>query len=140
MRLTKNRKVELIRKVPLFSHLSKKALEDVARIADELDFPEGKALTKEGARGHEFLVILEGAAEVRKDGRRINTLADGDFLGEIALITKRPRTATVTTTAPTRALVITDRDFLELMKRSPEVGQGVVEALGERLAPDLDYV
>jgi CRP-like cAMP-binding protein len=137
VRLTKDRKVELIRKVPLFSHLSKKGLEEVARIADEIDFPEGKQLTKEGAVGREFLVILDGAADVRKNGVRINELSSGDFLGEIALITKQPRTATVTTTAPTRALVITSRDFLALLKRAPEVSEGVLEALGERLAPDL---
>ena len=137
MRLTKDTKVELIRQVPLFSHLSKRGLEEVARIADELDFPEGKQLTKEGALGHEFLVILEGSADVRKNGRRINELSSGDFLGEIALITKQPRTATVTTTTPTRALVITNRDFLALLKRAPEVSEGVLEALGERLAPDL---
>src|SRR5437764_1097972 len=137
MRLGSDAKSKLIRKVPLFSGLSKKALEEVGRIADEIDFREGKVLTKEGARGHEFLVILDGAAEVRKNGRRINTLGTGDFLGEIALITKQPRTATVTTTKPTRALVVTDRDFLALLKRSPEVGEGIVKALGERLAPEL---
>ena len=137
MRLGTDGKVKLIREVPLFARLSKKGLEDVARIADEIDFREGKVLTKEGARGHEFVVILEGAAEVRKNGRRINTLGNGDFLGEIALVTKQPRTATVTTTKPTRALVITDRDFLSLLKRSPEVSQGIVQAMGERLAPEL---
>ncbi len=137
MRLGTDGKVKLIREVPLFARLSKKGLEDVARIADEIDFREGKVLTKEGARGHEFVVILEGAAEVRKNGRRINTLGNGDFLGEIALVTKQPRTATVTTTKPTRALVVTDRDFLSLLKRSPEVSQGIVQAMGERLAPEL---
>src|ERR671936_1787199 len=137
MRLRKDAKVELIRDVPLFSRLSKKGLQEVASIADEIDFPEGKVLTKQGARGREFIVILEGAAQVDQDGRRINTLGEGDFFGEIALVTKLPRTATVTATEPVRALVITDRDFLTLMKKSPEVGEGIVEALAERLAPDL---
>jgi len=137
MRLSDDSKIKLIRKVPLFSRLSKKGLEEVAKIADEIDFREGKVITKEGARGHEFVVILEGSAEVQKNGRRVNTLGSGDFLGEIALVTKQPRTATVTTTKPTRALVISDRDFLTLLKRSPEVSQGIVQAMGERLAPEL---
>jgi CRP/FNR family transcriptional regulator, cyclic AMP receptor protein len=137
VRLGKDAKVELIRNVPLFSRLSKKALQEVAAIADEIDFPEGKMLAQEGARGREFVVILEGAVEVQKDGRRINMLGKDDFFGEIALVTQQPRTATVTTTKPTRALVITDRDFLALLKRSAEVGQGIVEALAERLAPEL---
>src|SRR6266568_9509156 len=130
MRLSDDSKIKLIRKVPLFSRLSKKGLEEVAKIADEIDFREGKVITKEGARGHEFVVILEGSAEVQKNGRRVNTLGSGDFLGEIALVTKQPRTATVTTTKPTRALVISDRDFLTLLKRSPEGSQGIVQAMG----------
>ena len=137
MRLSSDGKIKLIRKVPLFARLSKKGLQDVAKIADEIDFPEGKMLAQEGARGREFVVILEGAVEVQKDGRRINMLGKDDFFGEIALVTQQPRTATVATTKPTRALVITDRDFLSLLKRSPEVSQGIVQAMGERLAPEL---
>jgi CRP-like cAMP-binding protein len=137
MRLGKDAKVELIRNVPLFSRLSKKGLQEVAAIADEIDFSAGKVLTQQGARGREFIVILEGAAEVEQDGKPINTLGEGDFFGEIALVTKLPRTATVTATEPVRALVITDRDFLTLLKKSPEVGEGIVEAMGERLAPQL---
>ena len=137
MQLHKDQKVEAIKRVPLFTKLSKKGMQEVASIADEIDFPEGKALTREGERGREFFVLLDGEAEVRRQNERIATLGKGDFLGEIALVTKLPRTATVTTTSPVRALVITDRDFTSLIKRSPEVGQGVLEALGERLAPHL---
>ncbi len=137
MQLGTDGKIKLIRQVPLFAQLSKKELEEVSKIADEIDLPEGKVLAREGARGQEFVVIVEGEAEVQKNGERINTLGDGDFLGEIALVTKQPRTATVTTTKPTRALVITERDFLGLLKHSPEVGLGIVQALGERLAPEL---
>src|SRR6266511_1495158 len=109
MRAAKSHKVELIKNVPLFSKLSGAALREVASVADEMDIPAGKALTREGERGREFFVLLEGAADVRQKGARIRTLGKGDFLGEIALVTKLPRTATVTTTSPVRALVITDR-------------------------------
>ena len=64
-------------------------------------------------------------------------MRDGDFFGEIALVTKMPRTANVTATTPVRVLVITERDFSSLLKRSPEVARGVAEALAERVAPDL---
>ena len=137
MRAGKSTKVDLIKKVPLFSKLSGAALREVASVADEMDLPEGKTLTREGERGREFFVLLEGSADVRQKGARIRTLGTGDFFGEIALVTKLPRTATVTTTSPARALVITDRDFSALLRRSPQIGQGVLEALGERLAPDL---
>jgi CRP-like cAMP-binding protein len=137
MRLGKDGKVKLIHKVPLFSRLSKKGLEDVAHIADELDLPAGKLMAKEGDRGREFFVLLEGEADVTKGDKSINTMRDGDFFGEIALVTKMPRTANVTATTPVRVLVITERDFSGLMKRSPEVARGVAEALAERVAPDL---
>jgi CRP/FNR family cyclic AMP-dependent transcriptional regulator len=137
MRGAKSNKIDLIKRVPLFSKLSGAGLREVASVADEIDLPAGKALTKEGERGREFFVLLEGSADVRQKGARVRTLGEGDFLGEIALVTKLPRTATVTTTSPVRALVITDRDFSALLKRSPQIGQSVLEALGERLAPEL---
>ena len=137
MRLGKDGKVELIRKVPLFSKLKKKELEDVAHLADELDLPEGKTMAIEGDRGREFFVLLEGEAEVTRGEQRINTMRDGDFFGEIALVTQMPRTASVTATTPVRVLVITERDFAALIKRSPDIARGVAEALAERIAPEI---
>jgi CRP-like cAMP-binding protein len=137
MRLGKDGKVELIKKVPLFSKLSKKELEEVAHIADELDLPNGKLMAEEGDRGREFFVLLEGEADVTKGDQSINTMREGDFFGEIALVTQMPRTASVTATTDVRVLVITERDFGALLKHSPEVGRGVAEALAERVAPDL---
>jgi CRP-like cAMP-binding protein len=137
MRAGKTQKIDLIKKVPLFSKLSSAAVREVAGVADEIDLPAGKALTRQGERGREFFVLLEGSADVQKNGKRVATLGTGDFLGEIALVTKLPRTATVTTTSPVRALVITDRDFASLLKRSPQIGQRILEALAERLAPEL---
>jgi CRP-like cAMP-binding protein len=121
--------------VPLFERLSKRELEAVAALADEVVLPEGRKLTEEGATGKEFVVIVEGAADVRRRGRKINTLGSGDFLGEIALVTGSPRTATVTTTAPTTVLVITARGFRSLLRSTPSVQLKVLEALASRL-PD----
>jgi len=137
MRLGKDGKVELIRKVPLFSKLSKKELEQVAHIADELDLPNGKLMAEEGDRGREFFVLLEGEADVTKGDKSINTMREGDFFGEIALVTQMPRTASVRATTDVRVLVVTERDFGALLKHSPEVSRGVAEALAERVAPDL---
>jgi CRP-like cAMP-binding protein len=137
VRLGKDGKVELISKVPLFSRLSKKEQQDVARIADEMDLPDGKDMAKEGERGREFFVLLDGSADVFKDGKLINRMKKGDFFGEIALVTKMPRTATVTATSDVRVLVINERDFAALLKKSPQVGRGVAEALAERVAPHL---
>jgi CRP-like cAMP-binding protein len=135
--LRKNAKMELIKRVPLFARCSKRELSDIASIADELDVGAGHTLTKEGATGREFVVIAEGAADVLRRGRRVNALTSGDFLGEIALITASPRTATVKTTAPSRLLVITASDFRRLLRSTPTIQQKVLEALAERLPPEF---
>jgi CRP/FNR family transcriptional regulator, cyclic AMP receptor protein len=134
VQLHKNAKVELLKGVPLFARCSKKELAEIATIADEIDLPEGKQLTKEGGRGREFFVLLDGSADVRRNGRKVKTLGSGDFLGEIALVTKTPRTATVTTTSPVRALVVSEQNFRRLLQRSPDVQIKVLEALAERVA------
>jgi CRP-like cAMP-binding protein len=137
MQLHKDAKMELLKQVPLFAKLDKKGLQDVAHIADELDLPAGKEMATEGDRGREFFVLLKGEAEVTKNGSRINTMKEGDFFGEIALVSKMPRTATVTATTAVDVLVITERAFDNLLKKSPEIGRSVAEALAERVAPEL---
>ena len=137
MRLHKDAKVELLKRVPLFSKLDRKGLDDVAHIADEIDLPAGKVMATEGDRGREFFVLLKGEADVTRGGEKINTMKEGDFFGEIALVTKMPRTATVTATSDVDVLVITERAFDNLLKKSPTIGRGVAEALAERVAPEL---
>ena len=133
--LHRNRKLELLRSVPLFAGCSKKELEQISKIADEIDFPAGRELTRQGGAGREFFVLIEGAAEVIRDGKRVNTMQPGDFFGELALITKTPRTATVTTATPVDALVITARDFERLLMQDPLIALKVMRAVVERL-PD----
>ena len=128
--------MEAISRVPLFARCSRRDLAAIASIADEIDLPAGKELTREGERGREFFVLLDGTADVRRRGRKLNTLGPGDFFGEIAVVARVPRTATVTTTSPVRALVVTDRSFRSLMERTPEIQLKVLEALAERLAPE----
>jgi len=135
--LRRNQKVELIRHAPLFANCSKRELEEIAHLADEIDLNQGKEMTRQGSPGREFFVLLEGEADVAKDGRVINQLSAGDFFGEIALVSDSPRTATVTATTPVRALVITDRDFRHLLKDQPEIQTKVLAALAARLAPEV---
>ena len=131
--LGRNAKVEMIKQVPLFERCSKKNLQQVASITDEIDVAAGRALTREGRAGHEFFVLIDGTAEVTQNGKRIATLGPGDFFGEIALVSRVPRTATVTTTSPATALVISAHDFRSLVDRSPAVALQVLEAIAERL-------
>lgn len=124
-------------RVPLFSLCSKRELARIAQLADEVDLPAGKTLTREGATGREFFVLLEGTAEVLLGGEWISTMRGGDFFGEIALVADVPRTATVETTSPVRALVITDRAFRELLRDSPVIQGKVLQAVASRLAHSL---
>jgi len=135
--LRKNAKIELLKRVPLFADCSKAELARIAAVADEVDLPAGRDLTKEGAAGREFVVLVEGTAEVRRQGKVINQLADGDFLGEIALVADVPRTATVTTTWPSRILVITDRAFRSLLREMPTLQMKVLSALARRVPAEF---
>jgi len=134
VQLGKNKKVELIRNVPLFARCSRKELSEIAAMADEIDLPEGREIIREGERGREFFVLLNGEAVVRRKGRKLATLSSGDFVGEIALVSRVPRTATVKTTTPVRALVVTDQAFRSVLHRSPQIQEKVLEALAARVA------
>ena len=136
MALRRNAKVELLKRVPLFSQCTRKELSLVAAVADEIDLGEGRELTRQGAPGREFFVLVEGEADVRRNGRKVRTLSDGDFFGEIALVTKRPRTATVVARTPVRVLVVTDRSFRRMLEESPSMQTKVLQALAERLSGD----
>ena len=135
MRLRKDAKSELLRTVPLFAQCSKRELGAVGGIADEIDLKEGTELTRQGKPGREFFVLIEGSADVLKNGRKVNSLKTGDFFGEIALVHHAPRTATVKATSPVRALVVTERNFRRLLEEQPEIQRKVLAALAERLAP-----
>jgi CRP/FNR family transcriptional regulator, cyclic AMP receptor protein len=134
--LRRDAKVKVISGVPLFSGLSKRELAQVASIADEIDLRSGRTLIREGERGREFFILLDGSAEVTRKGKVLATRGAGDFFGEVALMCDVPRVATVTTTSRTRALVVTDREFRALVKRTPAIALKVLEAVGERLPVD----
>ena len=129
--LRKDAKIELIRRVPLFSRCTKKELAAIASEPYEFNPPEGTKLTKQGRRGREFIVIVEGSAEVIKNGRRVARLGPGDFLGEIALLC-----GAVTTTSSTRLLVLVDRAFTRVLEQIPSIRASLLRALSERLQVD----
>ena len=126
-------KIDILNKVPLFSGLSKRAMNEIAKITDEIDLPAGKELIREGDPGRQFFVLLEGGAEVLRKGRKVNTLGAGDFFREISLVTERPTTAAVTLTEPSSALVISRPAFRRMLLAQPAVQIQVLEALAERV-------
>jgi len=133
--LHRDRKIDLLKRVPLFAGCSKKELGQVARVADEIDFRAGKTLIQEGTPGREFFVLVEGTDEIRRKGRKIDTAGPGDFFGEMALLSDQPRNATVLTTSPVDALVVTARNFRMLIEDSPLIALKVMRAVADRLPP-----
>ncbi len=136
MRLRKNAKLELLASVPLFSGCSRRELEQIASIADETNVPEGRTLIAQNQPAHEFFALIDGTADVRRNGRKISTMSGGDFFGEIALIARTPRTATVTTSSPARLLVIRGRDFERVLAEAPSIAVKILRELGGRLASE----
>jgi CRP/FNR family transcriptional regulator, cyclic AMP receptor protein len=123
-----------LRAIPLFSTLSKKEAEQVARWTDEVDVPAGKHLVEQGRFAHEFFAIESGTAEVLVDGEKVAELGPGDFFGEIALLEHQRRTATVTATSPITAIAMHERDFHAMAETMPAVCDRVRAAVRERLA------
>lgn len=136
MPLSKNEKVELLKRTALFAKCTKAELIEVALSAGEREAPEGDRLTQEGRRGREFFVLIEGAVAVRRGGRKLADLGPGDWFGEIAILTYKPRTATVTAISPVRLLVISDHAFRRVVETTPRIALTVLRSVAERLEHD----
>jgi CRP-like cAMP-binding protein len=136
MALRSKAKTELLKSVPLFEHCSRRDLTRIAGITDEIAVDKGKVLITEGDRGREFFVIISGEVEVRRKSRKVATLGPGTYFGEIALLSHKPRTATVTAVTPLRLLVIADRQFVDLLDTMPELWLKVARSLAERITAD----
>lgn len=130
-------KTELLSRVPLFSHLSKRELEFVASRADEVNAPAGHVLTTQGRLGDSFYVLLAGEAAVEIDGAPRRTLKTGDFFGEISMLDRGLATATITTTTDARLLVMSHAQFRDAIKSSDGLLVKVLAAMGERLRADM---
>ena len=124
---------EQLAQVPLFEGLSKKELRMISQLATYLEEPAGTVLTREGAVGHEFIIVLDGEIEVSQGGRVVADRGPGSYIGEIALLDHRPRTATVIAKTPIRIEVIGQREFAGLLAEVPELSQQLLGAMARRL-------
>jgi CRP/FNR family cyclic AMP-dependent transcriptional regulator len=131
--MARDEKLELLRTVPLFGGLSNRELQRIGELADEVDLPAGRVLMRQGEYGSEMLIVVDGSAEIERDGAVIAERGAGEVLGEIALLDGGPRTATVTLTRDSRLLVLGRREFQAAMDELPEVRLRVLEAVAHRL-------
>jgi CRP-like cAMP-binding protein len=125
-----------LRSVPLFDSLHSDERRAIAQHADEIEASEGTELVRQGEFAYEFFVLEDGTAEVMRDGERIAELGPGDFLGEMGIVAKAVRNATVRTTSPARVIVMTEQAFRSMRALNPAVADRIEAAVEER-CPDL---
>jgi CRP-like cAMP-binding protein len=126
-------KAEWLGRIPLFAACTSAELALIARNVDELQVEAGRVLIREGEVGREFLVIVDGTAAVRIDGRLVARLGPGDFVGEMALLERRCRTATVVAETPVRMMISGPGQFAELLVSAPNMTRKLLVGLAARL-------
>ena len=121
-----------LKSIALFEALPSQARATIATHADELDVPEGTELARQGEFAYEFFVIEDGTAEVLRDGDKIAELGPGDFLGEMGIVGRVVRNATVRTTSPARVIVMSEQDFRSMSRSNPAIASRIAAAVEER--------
>ncbi len=133
-RFRQDAKIAALKRSPLFEGLSRRQLAQVARLSDDLEVPAGTVLCKQGSRGQEFFIIVDGEARVSRDGENLGTVRGGDFFGEIALLEPVKRTATVTAETPLSLFVVSRQAFDTVVATDPAVERKVLRTVVRRLA------
>jgi len=128
-----SQKIDLLKKVPLFSNLSQRHLKEIGKYTDQLKVDAARVLAQQGKTGLDFIFIVEGKARVEKDGELIRQLSEGDFFGEISLIDGEPRTATVIADTDMTLLVVDKRSFDHLLDTVPGLQRKILIALCQYL-------
>jgi CRP/FNR family cyclic AMP-dependent transcriptional regulator len=124
---------EHLAQVPLFSACSKKELQMLAKRAEDVKVDAGKVLVSEGSAGAEFFVILDGNAKVSRHGQEVATLGPSQFFGDLALLDRAPRNATVTAVTPMELVVLGQREFSALIDEVPGFAHKLLAGLARRL-------
>ena len=127
---------EQLTKIPLFAGLDRRQLQEVSELSTRIEVPEGKVLVGSNERG-QLVIVVDGAVEVRRGDAVVASGGPGMFVGEIGLLTDRPPTATVCTTAPSVVEVVDHREFQTLLADVPELRERLMKTMVTRLA-ELD--
>jgi len=131
--MRRDSKIEHLSRVRMFSALNKKELGLIGRVSDEVHVQTGKVLCREGETGHEFFLILDGQAEVETAGQHVALLSAGQYFGELSLLTRAPRNATVTAKSDMDVLVLGQREFSAILEDVPALSHKLLAVMAERL-------
>ncbi len=121
-----------LKSIPLFEEVGDQELAQIAPFAQEVSVEEGKVLVREGDFSYEFMAIDEGEAEVTRGGEHVADLGPGDFFGEMGLLEKTLRNATVTAKTPMRLITLTGWDLRRVERTAPQAIERVRAVLEER--------
>lgn len=119
--------------VPLFNACSKKELGLIAKAATDMSFPDGTVLMTQDETAREAFILTEGTVVVKRNGRKVAELGPGTFLGELGLLDRGPRTATVVAQGQVEALVLGPREFTGLLDEVPTLSHKLLRALAARV-------
>jgi CRP/FNR family transcriptional regulator, cyclic AMP receptor protein len=123
-----------LKSIALFEEVGDEELAEIAPFATEVSVEEGRELVREGDFSYEFMAIEEGEAEVTRGGEHVADLGPGDFFGEMGLLEKTLRNATVTAKTPVRLVTLTGWDLRRVERSAPEAMQRIRTVLEERRA------
>jgi cAMP-dependent protein kinase regulator len=123
-----------LKKISVFSDLGDEELEQISKLAAEVSVPAGKELVREGDYSYDVLAIEEGEAEVMRDGAHVADLGPGDVVGEMGVLERTQRSATVVAKSPMRLVTLTSWDVRRLSKSAPEAVEHLRSLVAERSA------
>jgi len=126
-------KLDHLKDVRLFSSCTKKELTHLGRASDEITVPAGKVIVEEGSFGHDFFMILEGEADVTVGKKKVASLGPGGYFGELAILDRAPRNATVTARTPMRLLLLGQREFSSVLDEVPGLAHKLLVQMAGRL-------
>jgi CRP-like cAMP-binding protein len=129
-------KLDELKRVPIFSRCSRSELQTLAHNTDEVSLPAGRTLIEQGRSNHSFYILIKGEAEVQRDGDTVSHLGAGDIFGEISMLDRGPATATVVTTTPVEALVMSHAQFRDAVRSEGGIAHNVIAVMAERLRRD----
>ncbi len=128
--------VSQLKSIPLFQEVGDDELAQIAPFATEVEVEQGRELVREGDFSYEFMAIEEGQAEVTRAGEHVADLGPGDFFGEMGLIERTLRNATVTAKTPVRLVTLTGWDLKRVERSAPQAMERIRAVLEERRQAD----
>jgi CRP/FNR family cyclic AMP-dependent transcriptional regulator len=138
MTLTHDRRSELLAACPLFKGIDATGLAGLADLATSVDFPAGHVIARQGEIGTGFFVVIDGSVRVVRDGEVVARLGPGEFFGELSVLDRMPRNATVAAETPTSCLALASWDFEKVLLEQPALTLSILRGVAARLRAATD--